>query len=47
MTLNCSLRGAEDAADIAAAEAAMADTGEDISAEVVWTELGIADCERR
>ena len=36
---------AEDAADIAAAEAAMAEPGEDISAEAVWAELGIADDE--
>jgi PHD/YefM family antitoxin component YafN of YafNO toxin-antitoxin module len=36
---------AEDAADIAAAEAAMAEPGDDISAEAVWAELGIADDE--
>jgi hypothetical protein len=34
---------AEDAADIAAAQAAMAEPGEDIPAEGVWAELGIAD----
>jgi len=33
----------EDAADIAAAQAAMAEPGEDIPAEGVWAELGIAD----
>jgi hypothetical protein len=36
---------AEDAADTAAAEAAMAEPGEDIPAEAVWAELGIADQE--
>ena len=36
---------AEEAADSAAAEAAMAETGEDIPAEAIWTELGIADDE--
>jgi hypothetical protein len=35
--------GIEDADGIAAAQAAMAEPGEDIPAEGVWTELGIAD----
>ena len=39
------IEAAEDAADIAAAEAAMAEPGEDIPAEAVWAELGIADDE--
>ncbi len=37
------IEAAEDAADIAAAQAAMAEPGEDIPAEGVWAELGIAD----
>ena len=37
------IEAAEDAADIAAAKAAMAEPGEDIPAETVWVELGIAD----
>ncbi len=37
------IEAAEDAADIAAAQAAMAEPGEDIAAEGVWAELGIAD----
>jgi prevent-host-death family protein len=40
------IEAAEDAADIAAAEAAMVEPGEDILAEAVWAELGIADDER-
>ena len=36
------IEAAEDAADIAAAQAAMAEPGEDIPAEGVWAELGIA-----
>jgi hypothetical protein len=39
------IEAAEDAAHIAAAEAAMAEPGEDIPAEAVWAELGIADDE--
>jgi prevent-host-death family protein len=39
------IEAAEDAADIAAAEAAMAEPDEDIPAEVAWAELGIADDE--
>ena len=39
------IEAAEDAADIAAAEAAIAEPGEDIPAEAVWAELGIADDE--
>jgi prevent-host-death family protein len=39
------IEAAEDAADIAAAEAAIAEPGDDIPAEVVWAELGIADDE--
>jgi len=41
--LAAEIEAGEDAADIAAAEAAMAEPGEDIPAEVVWAELGIAD----
>ena len=41
--LAAEIEAAEDAADIAAAEAAMAEPGEDIPAEAVWAELGIAD----
>ena len=37
------IEAAEDAADIAAAQATMAEPGEDIPAEGVWAELGIAD----
>ena len=37
------IEAAEDAAGIAAAQAAMAEPGEDIPAEGVWAELGIAD----
>ena len=37
------MKAAEDAADIAAAEAAMAEPGEDIPASVVWAELSLAD----
>jgi antitoxin (DNA-binding transcriptional repressor) of toxin-antitoxin stability system len=32
----------EDAADVAAAEAAMAEPGDDIPASVVWAELGLS-----
>ena len=39
------IEAAEDAADITAAEAAMAEPGDDIPAEVVWAELGITDQE--
>lgn len=39
------LEAAEDAADLAAAEAAMAEPGADIPASVVWDELGLADDE--
>lgn len=39
------IEAAEDAADIAAAEAAMAEPGDDIPASAVWAELGIADGE--
>jgi antitoxin (DNA-binding transcriptional repressor) of toxin-antitoxin stability system len=39
------MEAAEDAADIAAAEAAMAEPGEDIPASVVWAELSLADDE--
>ena len=41
--LAAELEAAEDAADVAAAETAMAEPGEDIPAEAVWAELGIAD----
>ncbi len=37
------IEAAEDAADITAAEAAMAEPGDDIPGEVVWAELGITD----
>ena len=37
------IEAAEDAADITAAEAAMAEPGDDIPGEVVWAEHGIAD----
>ncbi len=37
------IEAAEAAADIAAAQAAMAEPGEDIPAGGVWAELGIAD----
>ena len=37
------IEAAEDAAGIAAAQAAMAEPGEDIPAEGVWADLGIAD----
>ncbi len=37
------IEAAEDAADIAAATAAMAEPGDDIPADTVWAELGIAD----
>ena len=37
------IEAAEDAAGIAAAQAAMAEPGEDIPAEGVWAELGITD----
>ena len=36
------IEAAEEAADIAGAETAMAETGEDIPAPAIWTELGIA-----
>ena len=39
------IEAAEDAADIGAAEAAMAEPGQDVPAEAVWAELGIADDE--
>lgn len=39
------IEAAEDAADIAAAGEAMAEPGEDVPAEAVWAELGIADDE--
>jgi hypothetical protein len=39
------MEAAEDAADIAAAEAAMAEPGEDIPASVVWAELSLAEDE--
>jgi hypothetical protein len=39
------IEAAEDTADIAAAEAATAEPGDDIPASVVWAELGIADGE--
>ena len=35
----------EEDADLAAAEAALAEPGDDIPAEVVWAELGISDDE--
>jgi hypothetical protein len=37
------IEAAEDAADIAAAQAAMAEPGEDIPTKGVWAELGITD----
>jgi antitoxin Phd len=37
------IEAAEDAEDIAAAEAAMAEPGENIPASVVWAELGLSD----
>jgi hypothetical protein len=37
------IEAAEDAADIAAAEAAMVEPGDDIPASIVWDELGMAD----
>ena len=43
--LAAEIEAGEDAADIAAAGAAMAEPGEDIPAEVVWAELGTADDE--
>jgi hypothetical protein len=39
------IEAGEDTADIAAAEAAMAEPGDDIPAEVVWAELGITEDE--
>jgi antitoxin (DNA-binding transcriptional repressor) of toxin-antitoxin stability system len=39
------IEATEDAADLAAAEAAMAEPGQDVLAETVWAELGIADDE--
>jgi antitoxin Phd len=39
------MEAAEDAADIAAAEAALAEPGEDIPAALVWAELGLSDDE--
>jgi hypothetical protein len=39
------IEAAEDAPDIAAAEAAMAEHGHDVPAEAVWAGLGIADDE--
>jgi antitoxin (DNA-binding transcriptional repressor) of toxin-antitoxin stability system len=41
--VDAGIEAAEDAAGIAAAQAAMAEPGEDIPAEGVWAELGIAD----
>ncbi len=37
------IEAAEDAADITAAEAAVAEPGDDIPGEVVWAQLGIVD----
>jgi prevent-host-death family protein len=39
------MEAAEDAADIAAAEAALAEPSEDIPASLVWAELGLSDNE--